>query len=167
MNNEKKVTDDIAKDVENCTKVFTLSEFSRETGIRIELLRRFINRQTRQVRAETWDKISPSIMELLGENDCRHTKRVGPPYRRHAELVEMVSDQKVLLDVYNVLSPAKQQAVIKSWEEKAASKPTAFTSLSADENKLMGSFLAMAPEVRESELLALIRDAREEIASRR
>ena len=167
MNNEKKVTDDIAKDVENCTKVFTLSEFSRETGIRIELLRRFINRQTRQVRAETWDKISPSIMELLGENDCRHTKRVGPPYRRHAELVEMVSDQKVLLDVYNVLSPAKQQAVIKSWEEKAASKPTAFTSLSADENKLMGSFLAMAPEVRETELLALIRDAREEIASRR
>ena len=167
MNNEKKVADDIAKDVENCTKVFTLSEFSRETGIRIELLRRFINRQTRQVRAETWDKISPSIMELLGENDLRHTRRVGPPYRRHAELVEMVSDQKVLLDVYNVLSPAKQQAVLKAWEAKVSSQPTAFTSLSADENKLMGSFLAMAPEVRESELLALIRDAREEIASRR
>ena len=167
MNEEKKGTDDIAKDVENCTKVFTLSEFSRETGIRIELLRRFINRQTRQVRAETWDKISPSIMELLGENDLRHTRRVGPPYRRHAELVEMVSDQKVLLDVYNVLSPAKQQAVLKAWEAKVSSQPTAFTSLSADENKLMGSFLAMAPEVRETELLALIRDAREEIASRR
>ena len=167
MNDEKKVTDDIAKDVENCTKVFTLSEFSRETGIRIELLRRFINRQTRQVRAETWDKISPSIMELLGENDHRHTKRVGPPYRRHAELVEMVSDQKVLLDVYNVLAPAKQQAVIKAWNAKVSSKPTSFTSLSADENKLMGSFLAMAPKIRESELLALIREAREEIASRR
>ena len=167
MNNEKKVTDDIAKDVENCTKVFTLSEFSRETGIRIELLRRFINRQTRQVRAETWDKISPSIMDLLGENDRRHTKRIGPPYRRHAELVEMVSDQKVLLDVYNVLPAAKQQAVIKAWGAKAVSKPTAFTSLSADENKLMGSFLAMDPPTRESELLALIREARKEIASKR
>ena len=167
MNNEKKVTDDIAKDVENCTKVFTLSEFSRETGIRIELLRRFINRQTRQVRAETWDKISPSIMELLGENDLRHTRRVGPPYRRHAELVEMVSDQKVLLDVYNVLPPAKQQAVIKAWSAKVSAQPTAFTSLSADENELMGAFLAMDPATRETELLALIRQARKEIAAQR
>ena len=167
MNKEKNGTDDIAKDVENCTKVFTLSEFSRETGIRIELLRRFINRQTRQVRAETWDKISPSLMDLLGETDHRHTRRIGPPYRRHAELVEMVSDQKVLLDVYNVLPAAKQQAVIRAWGAKAASQPTAFTSLSADENKLMGSFLAMDPPTRESELLALIREARKEIASHR
>lgn len=167
MNEEKKGTDDIAKDVENCTKVFTLSEFSRETGIRIELLRRFINRQTRQVRAETWDKISPSVMELLGETDHRQTKRIGPPYRRHAELVEMVSDQKVLLDVYNVLTPAKQQAVIKAWSAKVSSQPTAFTSLSADENKLMGAFLAMDPQTRESELLTLIGEARKEIASRR
>ena len=167
MNKEKNGTDDIAKDVENCTKVFTLSEFSRETGIRIELLRRFINRQTRQVRAETWDKISPSLMDLLGETDHRHTRRIGPPYRRHAELVEMVSDQKVLLDVYNVLPAAKQQAVIRAWGATAASQPTAFTSLSADENKLMGSFLAMDPPTRESELLALIREARKEIASRR
>ena len=144
-----------------------MSEFSRETGIRIELLRRFINRQTRQVRAETWDKISPSIMDLLGESDHRHTKRIGPPYRRHAELVEMVSDQKVLLDVYNVLTPAKQQAVIRAWGAKVSSQPTAFTSLSADENKLMGAFLAMEPQVRESELLALIGEARKEIASRR
>ncbi len=167
MNEEKKGTDDIAKDVENCTKVFTLSEFSRETGIRIELLRRFINRQTRQVRAETWDKISPSLMDLLGETDRRHTKRIGPAYRRHAELVEMVSDQKVLLDVYNVLPSTKQQAVIMAWGAKVASRPTACTSLSADENKRMGSFLAMDPQTRESELLALIREARKEIASRR
>ena len=106
-------------------------------------------------------------MDLLGESDHRHTNRIGPPYRRHAELVEMVSDQKVLLDVYNVLSPAKQQAVIKAWSAKAASQPTAFTSLSPDENKLMGSFLAMDPQTRESELLALIGEARKEIASRR
>ena len=79
----------------------------------------------------------------------------------------MVSDQKVLLDVYNVLPPAKQQAVIKAWSAKVSSQPTAFTSLSADENKLMGSFLAMDSQTRESELLALIGEARKEIASRR
>ena len=167
MNEEKKVSDDIAQDVENCTKVFTLTEFSRETGIRIELLRRFINRHTKQVQAETWDKIYPSIKELLGETDHLHPKRIGPPYRRHAELVEMVSDQKVLLDVFNVLPAAKQQAVIRDWCARTSARPTEFTSLSADENKLMGAFLAMEGPAREEELLALIRDARQEIAARR
>ena len=109
MNDDMKNKDDIAKDVENCTKVFTLSEFSRETGIRIELLRRFISRQTRQMRNEAWEKIYPSIKELLGESDPQLPRRVGPPYRRHQELVEMISDQKVLLDVFYCLSSSMQQ----------------------------------------------------------
>lgn len=148
-------------------KSFNLTEFSRETSIRIELLRRIINRHTRQVRAETWDKFYPSLMELFGENTSPSSRRIGPPYRRHAELVEMFSDQKVLLDVYNVLPPDRQQELIKKWGEMSKSTPTVFTSLSADENKLMGSFLAFEEERREQELLSLIQDARQLMNSMR
>ena len=155
--------------LDRCSENLSFEDISRLNGIRLELIRRYIDRQARNLRKESWDKIYPMLKPLLeGPEPVKEPPpRIGAPYRRHAELVEMVSDQKVLLDVYNVLSPAKQQAVLKAWEAKVSSRPTAFTSLSADENKLMGSFLAMAPEVRETELLALIRDAREEIASRR
>ena len=167
MNDDMKNKDDIAKDVENCTKVFTLSEFSRETGIRIELLRRFISRQTRQMRNEAWEKIYPSIKELLGESDPQLSRRVGPPYRRHQELVEMISDQKVLLDVFNCLSSSMQQELLRNWGEKVQAQPSAYTSLNAEENKLMGLFLAMDTEQRDEELLQLVKKGREYISTLR
>ena len=167
MNDEMKNKDDIAKDVENCTKVFTLSEFSRETGIRIELLRRFISRQTRQMRNEAWEKIYPSVKELLGESDSQRPRRVGPAYRRHPELVEMVSDQKVLLDVFNCISSAMQQEVLRDWAQKVQAQPSTYTSLSSDENKLMGLFLAMSAEEQEKELLLLVTKGREYIRTQR
>lgn len=167
MNDDMKNKDDIAKDVENCTKVFTLSEFSRETGIRIELLRRFISRQTRQMRNEAWEKIYPSIKELLGESDPQLPRRVGPPYRRHQELVEMISDQKVLLDVFNCLSSPMQQELLRDWGEKVQAQPSAYTSLNAEENKLMGLFLAMDTEQRDEELLQLVKKGREYISTLR
>ena len=167
MNDDMKNKDDIAKDVENCTKVFTLSEFSRETGIRIELLRRFISRQTRQMRNEAWEKIYPSIKELLGESDPQLPRRVGPPYRRHQELVEMISDQKVLLDVFNCLSSSMQQELLRNWGEKVQAQPSAYSSLNAEENKLMGLFLAMDTEQRDEELLQLVKKGREYISTLR
>lgn len=167
MNDDKKINDDIEKDVENCTKVFTLSEFSRETGIRIELLRRFINKQTRQMKNDAWEKIYPTIRELLGETDQTRLRRIGPPYRRHAELVEMFSDQKVLLDVFNVLPSAKQLEVIADWKKKTTSTPSKYSSLSANENELMGAFLAMSEEMRSTELLKLVEMGRAFIRTQR
>ena len=156
MNNEKNNNNQIAKDAGNNAKSFTLSDFSRETEIRIELLRRFINRQTRLMTSEARDKIYPTIKELLGESENAGTRRIGPAYRRHAELVEMFSDQKVLLDVFAVLPASSQSEVLKSWSEKITAAPSQYTSLTSDENTLMGLFLAMDEEMRSKELLALV-----------
>ena len=167
MNDDRKNNDDFEKDVENCTKVFTLSEFSRETGIRIELLRRFINKQTRQMKNEAWEKISPAIRELLGENDLTRPRRIGPAYRRHPELVEMFSDQKVLLDVFNIFPAAVQQQILESWEDKTGAESASYESLTADENRLMGCFLAMEPEAQQNELLELIKKGRAYLRTQR
>ena len=145
------------------------SEFSRETGIRIELLRRFINKQTRQMKNETWGKLYPSLKELLKEkeNEPSAHRRIGPPYRRHAELVEMFSDQKVLLDVFNIFPASTQSAIVAQWCSKVESTPGTFASLTSEENKLMGAYLAMSPEEREKELLLLVTKGREFIKSQR
>lgn len=167
MNEEVNKKANSKPDTANEVKPFTLTEFSRETGIRLELLRRTINRHTRQVRAETWDKFYPSLMELFGENASPYSKRIGPPYRRHAELVEMFSDQKILLDVFNILGSADQQKIIEKWCAMTESTPTSFVSLSADENKLMGAFLAMEEDIRQHELLELIKNGRNIIKAQR
>ena len=88
--------------------VLSLDEISRMTGVRLELLRRFINRTANDAKAETWDKVYPIIKPYLtGQEEVPPPKRIGPGYRRHAELVEMVSDQKVLLDAFAILPAEK------------------------------------------------------------
>ena len=94
-------------------------------------------------------------------------RRLGSPYRRHAELVEMFSDQKVLLDVINVFPSHKRAQIVAEWCRKSNAAPTAYTSLTAEENKLMGAFLAMDPESREKELLELVKQGREAVKEQR
>ena len=67
--------------------VLSLDEISRMTGVRLELLRRFINRTANDAKAETWDKVYPVIKPYLtGQEDVPPPKRIGPGYRRHAEI---------------------------------------------------------------------------------
>ena len=164
----QKVTDDVARALERCMENLSISEFSRVTGVRIELLRRFINRQAKNIRAETWDKIYPQIKPFLVDpQETPRKPRIGPGYRRHAELVEMVSDQKVLLDVFGVLSPAKRQEAIALFSDGNAVEPSAFRSLSADENLIMGAYLAIPEEERSERLHRLIAIGTGEIRRRR
>ena len=167
MNSDKNNNSEIEKDLENSEKSFTLGDFSRETGIRIELLRRFINRQTRQMKNDALEKIYPTIKELLGESDPTGLRRIGPAYRRHAELVEMFSDQKVLLDVFTLLPASSQSEVLKAWSKKITAEPTSYKSLNNEENQLMGMFLAMDEEMRSNELLALVKKGTAFIRSQR
>ena len=146
--------------------VLSLDEISRMTGVRLELLRRFINRTANDAKAETWDKVYPVIKPYLtGQEDVPPPKRIGPGYRRHAELVEMISDQKVLLDAFCILSPAGQKRAISLLSKSAAAgwEPSAFESLSEDENTLMGAYLAIPQEQREESVLAVTRLACDEI----
>ena len=167
----KKFSEEAAKALESCLDAFSLSGFSRTTGVRIELLRRFINRTARDARAETWDKIYPSLKPLLIGPEPKNNppQRLGSPYRRHSELVEMLSDQKVLLDVFDILSDVQRKEVIKTLETacKEAPAPTAYKSLSEEENMLMGAFLALEPEEQRTQLLALVRMGTEKLQKRR
>ena len=164
MNDEKKQQSTVQNDRRH--REYSLAEFSRETGIRIELLRRFINRQTRQVTNDTWNKILPAF-KLLSEQDTQASRRIGPPYRRHADLVEMFSDQKVLLDVINVFPSHKRAKIVEEWCLKNNASPSTYSSLTAEENKMMGVFLAMDPETREKELLELVKQGREAVREQR
>ena len=149
-----------------CANILSLDEISRMTGVRLELLRRFINRTATDARAETWDKIYPVIKPYLtGQEDVPAPKRIGPAYRRHAELVEMVSDQKVLLDAFNVLSASKQKKAISILAKAAGSdwKSSEFSSLNEAENQLMGAYLAVPEEQREALVLEITKIATEEI----
>ena len=146
--------------------VLSLDEISRMTGVRLELLRRFINRTANDAKAETWDKVYPVIKPYLtGQEDVPPPKRIGPGYRRHAELVEMVSDQKVLLDAFCVLSANKKQKACKIMAKnlKDAWSKSSFESLDEEENLLMGAYLAHPEEEREAKVLEIVRLAQDEM----
>ena len=165
----QKVTDDVAKALERCAETLSISEFSRVTGVRIELLRRFINRQVGNIRSETWDKIYPQIKPyLVDPKEEPRPTRIGPAYRRHHELVAMVSDQKVLLDAFDVLGVAKRQEAISLFKEgNPDARPSTYKSLSYEENKLMGAYLALPPEERDARLRKLVSIATDEVRKAR
>ena len=159
MTVKKNINEEIRNALESCAEALSLPELSRETGVRLNLLLRAIDRSTRDAKKETWDKIYPSLKPfLLGpEPDVALPPRIGPAYRRDKELVDMFSDQKVLLDVFNVLSPEEQQEALASFSAAAGEyAPAAYTSLTDEENKIMGAYLAIPEEKRDEELLKLV-----------
>ena len=170
MNNKKNINDEIRNALESCAAALSLQELSRETGVRLNLLNRAIARSSRDVKKETWDKIYPALKPfLLGvDPDTELPPRIGPAYRRHKELVDMVSDQKVLLDVFCVLDAAKQAEAIKMFEDAAGkSEPSLFTALTPDENRIMGAYLATSEEKRDELLLKLVEETTVELQEKR
>ena len=81
----------------------------------------------------------------------------------------MVSDQKVLLDEFVILSDKQKQDAIAAFEAVVGkeSSPTTFKSLNALENRVMGAYLAIPEEQREAELLKLTKIAITEVQRRR
>ncbi len=167
----KKITDDVARALEKCAEALSLNELSRVTGVRIELLRRYITRKSRSVREETWDKIAPVLKPYLtgpdpGDSDA--PVRIGPAYRRHHDLVEMVSDQKILLDTFSALPEAERAEMLKKClAEAPAGEPASYGSLSADENRMMGAFLRLDDEKKQMILMECVALATAEMKKRR
>lgn len=134
--------------------------FSRVTNARIEMLRRFINRSARDAKAETWDKIYTTLKPFLSGTEAETANepppRLGPAYRRHNELVAMTSNQKVLLDEFSMLSDTLRKQVLKQLAVASQNaEATKYTSLSAEENQLMGYFTALPAEEEEKQLLEI------------
>ena len=138
----KKINDDVVRALESCYSALSLPELSRVTGIRLELLRRFITKRTKLAREDTWDRIYPLLKPYLSgpEPEPVLPPRIGPGYRRHHDLVDMSSDQKILLDIFLVMSPEDRDKLVKSAVSEAEGcKPTEFAALTAQENRLMGA----------------------------
>jgi len=166
----KKISDDIAHALDKCAEALSINELSRVTGVRIELLRRFITRKTRHVRGETWDKIYPVLRPyLLGPEAVREKTpiRIGRSYRRHPELVDMLSDQKILLDAFDVLPETEKITLVNRVTTQTNAEPTTFTALSPLENQIMGSFLNLDPEGRKQLVGEVLETATAEVRKRR
>ena len=167
----RKVNNDFFRALDECAEALSLDELSRVSGVRIELLRRYVDRKVRTVRTETWDKIYPVLKPYLeGPVPPQEPPpRIGSSYRRHPELVEMLSEQKVLLDEFAIFSDAEKKGIIKEFSEVlgSAAVPTEFESLSNLENQLMGIYLAMDTPVREEQLSKLTVRATAEVRRRR
>ena len=94
--------------------------------------------------------------------------RIGAPYRRHHDLVEMFSDQKILLDTFDALPEVQRAAELEKFLAAAGEgEPTAYESLSPEENRLMGAFLRLDKEKQQQLLLECVTLATEEMKKRR
>lgn len=168
---EKSFNQELLDAVEKCSDNLSFEDISRLNGIRLELLRRYLDRQAKNIRNETWDKIYPLLRPYLeGPEPIKAPPpRLGAAYRRHPELVEMLSEQKVLLDEFAIFSDREKRQIIKKFASalEAPAKPTEFESLSNIENELMGNFLAMPKELQDEMLADLTVQAVEEARRQR
>ena len=166
-----KLNKEFFRALDECAEALTLDELSRVSGVKLELLRRYLDRKVRLVRSETWDKIYPVLKPYIEgpEPMPEPPPRIGSTYRRHPELVEMLSEQKVLLDEFAVFPESERKKIIRSFADALGGEapPTEYKSLSAAENRLMGLFLAMDQETRDLQLSCLTERAIKEVRARR
>ena len=110
-----KITDDVARALQNCVEgLGSISEMSRRTGVRIELLSRFLDRQTKSISQDTWGQIYPLLKPYLAAPGAgNYPKVIGPTARMHHDLVSLSSDEKILLDAFGALPSNKQQSFLK------------------------------------------------------
>lgn len=106
-----KITEDVARALQNCVEgMGSISELSRRTGVRIELLSRFLDRQTKSISQDTWSQIYPLVKPYLNApGGGNYPKIIGPTARMHHDLVSLSSDEKILLDAFGALPAAGQQ----------------------------------------------------------
>ena len=161
-----KVTEDIAKAFERSVEALSLTELSRETGVRITTLRRFLNRRSRHIRQETMDKIYPAIRPyiwLARNPDAPRPARLGSAPRRGHYLDALISDEKVLLDTFSSLPDERRQEIIAAWSRDAAPGTDKYqlAELSDQENRILSLFARLPQESREEKLFAVVDEATE------
>ena len=149
----KKMTNDIVKAFDSCVEALSLNELSRRTGVGLYTLRKFATRQTNSIREETWDKLYPHLKPYLigdGEGIQEPPPRIGPTARRHLDLVDLVSDQKVLLDAWDALNARDRADVLEKLRRRAPNAhPFSLGSLTSDENLLLGCFADLPEDEQE------------------
>ena len=169
--NVRKLNHEFFRALDEYAEAISLEELSQLSGVKLELLRRYLDRKVRTIRAETWDKVYPVLKPYIEgpEPLPEPPPRIGSAYRRHPELVEMLSEQKVLLDEFAIFSDSGKKEIIAAFASalKKEAEPTEYTSLNALENRVMGLFLAMDKELQDEQLSWLTLRATQEVRRRR
>lgn len=123
-----KLTDDVAKALQNCVEgLGSIAELSRRTGVRIELLSRYLDRQTKSIEQDTWGQLYPLVKPYLNAQNTNSEmpKVIGGPARMHHDLVSLTCDEKILLDAFGALSSEQQQKFLKELLEVAEAEVAA------------------------------------------
>ena len=117
-----KLTDEVAKALQNCVEgLGSIAELSRRIGVRIELLSRYLDRQTKSIEQDTWGQLYPLIKPYLNVqgSNSEMPKIIGSHARMHHDLVSLTCDEKILLDAFGALSPEAQQKFLADILERA------------------------------------------------
>lgn len=124
-----KLTDEVAKALQNCVEgLGSIAELSRRTGVRIELLSRYLDRQTKSIEQDTWGQLYPLIKPYLNSQNSNSEvpKIIGSHARMHHDMVSLTCDEKILLDAFAALNADDQQKflaeVLKRAEAELAAK---------------------------------------------
>ena len=123
-----RLTDDVALALQNCVEgLGSIAELSRRTGVRIELLSRYLDRQTRSINQDTWGQLYPLIKPYLNANAAGGNvpKIAGSPARMHHDLVSLTCDEKILLDAFAALPADQQQKFLTEVLERAEAEVAA------------------------------------------
>ncbi len=168
----KKINDDIARALERCSEALSITELSRRTGVGIWQLRKFVTRQSNSIREETWELIYPVIKPYLSGAESQESERpvrLGDTARKHHDLEMLVSDEKVLVDVFVVLNEVERADLFSRWEVLAgcSGTPTELRCLSVSENRLIGLFRALPETMREDELMIYVDKGTENLRRQR
>lgn len=102
-----KKPEEVAKALQMCiVAAGSISEFSKRTGVKIETISRFLSRKTQHFGAETMDILAPWLAPYLSDRDEETGNPppvIGGNARRLHDMVNLTSDEKILLDVFNSL----------------------------------------------------------------
>ncbi|MBE6379915.1 MAG: hypothetical protein E7047_03195 [Lentisphaerae bacterium] len=123
-----KLTDDVARALQNCVDgLGSIAEMSRRTGVRIELISRYLDRQCRSINQDTWGQLYPLLKPYLNGQSVNgnQPKIIGRPARIHHDLVSLTSDEKILLDAFCALSSEQQKRFLAEILERAESEVAA------------------------------------------
>ena len=109
------LTDEVAK------ALGSSAELSRRTGVRIELLSRYLDRQTKSIEQDTWGQLYPLIKPYLNSPNSNTDipKIIGSPARMHHDMVSLTCDEKILLDAFAALNAEDQQKFLAEVLERA------------------------------------------------
>ena len=99
----------------------SIAELSRRTGVRIELLSRYLDRQTKSIEQDTWGQLYPLIKPYLNtpNSNSDMPKIIGSPARMHHDMVSLTCDEKILLDAFAALNDADKQKFLAEVLERA------------------------------------------------